>query len=103
MLKKEQNYKSIIGNFNIINTRNSNSNVLNPEIRIYSQPETMTYEASIKTKLSYDLYITMSNINRTDYYNIKFQKKPFMIMIWLSAILISFGGFIRIFKNENKY
>ena len=103
MLKKEQNYKSIIGNFNIINTENSNSNVLNPEIRIYSQPETMTYEASIKTKLTYDLYITMSNINRTDYYNIKFQKKPFMIMIWLSAILISFGGFIRIFKNENKY
>ena len=44
----------------------------------------------------------MSNIDRSDYYNIKFQKKPFMFWIWLSVILISFGGFLRLFEYENK-
>ncbi len=42
----------------------------------------------------------MSNISRSDYYNIKFQEKPFMIWIWFSAIMISIGGFIRMFKKE---
>ena len=46
-----------------------------------------------------DIYLTMSNISRSDYYNIKFPVKPFMIWIWLSAITISIGGFLRIFKK----
>ena len=65
-------------------------------------PNTITYEASIRTGLLKDYYITMSNIDRSDYYNIKFQKKPFMIWIWISVIFISFGGFIRLFKNAKK-
>ena len=75
--------------------------MLYPEIRIYRQPETLTYESSIKSKLSHDLYLTMSNINQSEFYNIKFQKKPFMLWIWMSAVLISIGGLVRIFKNEN--
>ena len=71
-----------------------------PEIRIYDQPKTLTYEASIKTKLSHDVYLTMSNIERSDYYNIKFQKKNFMIWIWLSAFIITIGGFLRLFKKN---
>ena len=45
-----------------------------PEIRIYEKPSTLTYEASIRTMLLKDYYITMSNIDRSEYYNIKFQK-----------------------------
>ena len=41
----------------------------------------------------------MSNIARSDYYNIKFQEKPLMIWIWISAIMISVGGFVRLFKK----
>ena len=55
----------------------------------------------ITTELLKDYYLTMSNIDRSDYYNIKFQKKPFMIWIWISVIFISLGGFLRVFKNEN--
>ena len=83
------------------NLKDLSQEFLTPEIRIYNQPETLTYEASIRSKISHDLYLTMSNINRTEFYNIKFQKKPFMVWIWLSAILISIGGFLRVFKNEN--
>ena len=51
-----------------------------------------------------DYYLTMSNVNRSDFYNLKFQNKPFMFLIWLSAFLISAGGFLRLFfqKDENK-
>ena len=44
-----------------------------------------------------DYYLTMSNIDRSDYYNIKFIK-PFMIWIWISVLMISLGGFFDI-KN----
>ena len=45
----------------------------------------------------------MSNVARSDFYNIKFQKKPFMIWIWISAIMIAIGGFTQLIlkKNEN--
>ena len=66
---------------------------------IYSDPETLTYEAAIKSKITSDFYLTMSNVSRSEYYNIKFQNKPFMIWIWISVIMIVFGGFLRVFQN----
>ena len=70
-----------------------------PEIRIYENPSTITYEASIRSGLLKDYYITMSNIDRSEFYNIKFQKKPLMIWIWISVAMLVFGGLLRIFKN----
>ena len=101
-LENFKNYKAVIGNFKIDNNKKKLNLSLNPEIRIYQQPSTLTYEASIRTGILKDYYLTMSNIDRSDYYNIKFQKKPFMLWIWVSVILISAGGLVRLFKNENK-
>ena len=101
-LKDFKNYKAVIGEFKISNSQNNSELFLNPEIRIYENPSTLTYEASIRSGLLKDYYITMSNIDRSDYYNIKFQKKPFMIWIWISVIFISLGGFLRVFKNASK-
>jgi len=102
-IKQSKNYKAVIGNFKITNLKNNLVQYLDPEIRIYSNPETLTYEAAIKTKITSDLYLTMSNVSRSDYYNIKFQNKPFMIWIWISALMIALGGFIQLTlkKNEN--
>ncbi len=102
-INENKNYKAIIGIFKLTNIKNNLEEYLNPEIRIYSSPETLTYEAAIKTKINSDLYLTMSNISRSNYYNIKFQKKPFMIWIWISALMIALGGFIKLNfkKNEN--
>ena len=99
-IKERKNHKAIIGNFTFLNKMTGVEEKLFPEIRIYDQPKTLTYEASIKTKLSHDVYLTMSNIERSDYYNIKFQKKNFMIWIWLSAFIITIGGFLRLFKKN---
>ena len=97
-----KNYKAVIGEFKINNSQENLHQSLYPEIRIYEKPSTITYEASIRSDLLKDYYITMSNIDRSEYYNIKFQKKPFMMWIWISVIFISLGGFLRFFQNAKK-
>jgi cytochrome c-type biogenesis protein CcmF len=101
-IKESKNYKAIIGSFKLTNVEKNLVQYLNPEIRAYSNPETLTYEADIKTKITSDLYLTMSNVTRSDYYNIKFQKKPFMIWIWISALMIALGGFTRLASKKNE-
>ena len=98
-LSQETNYKAVVGKLEVNNSNTMKSRTLYPEIRIYDNPRTLTYEASIKTNFLGDHYLTMSNIDRSEYYNIKFQHKPLMIWIWLSVILLSFGGFLSLFKN----
>ena len=98
-LKNFDNYRSVIGNLKITNVIENKQNTLNPEIRIYETPQMITYEAAIKTNFIKDYYLTMSNVDRSEYYNIKFQKKPFMLWIWISVIMVSLGGFLRLFKN----
>ncbi len=98
-LKNYKNYKAVIGKLEVKNINSNKTNILNPEIRIYEKPKTLTYEAAIKTNLIKDYYLTMSNIDRSDYYNIKFQKKPLMAWIWISVIMIVIGGFVRLFNN----
>ncbi len=98
-LKNFKNYKSIVGDLKISDNKFGEERTLNPEIRIYDSPKTLTYEAAIKTNLIKDYYLTMSNIDRSEYYNIKFQKKPLMLWIWISVFALTFGGFLRIFKN----
>ena len=100
-LKNFDNYKAVIGDIEIKNTKLGEINTLNPEIRIYDNPRTLTYEAAIKTNLIKDYYLTISNIDRSEFYNIKFQKKPMMIWIWISVFMLSLGGFLRVFKNAN--
>ncbi len=101
-LEDFKNYKAVIGEFKIYNSEKNLNQFLYPEIRIYENPSTITYEASIRSGILKDYYITMSNIDRSDYYNIKFQKKPFMIWIWISVIFISLGGFLRLYQNAKK-
>jgi len=101
-IKESKNYKAVIGNFKLTNFKNNLIQQLDPEIRIYSNPETLTYEAAIKTKITSDLYLTMSNVSRSDYYNIKFQNKPFMVWIWVSALMIALGGFMRLTLKKNE-
>ncbi len=98
-LKNYKNYQAVIGKLEIKNLNSNQTNILNPEIRIYNEPKTLTYEAAIKTSLIKDYYLTMSNIDRSDYYNIKFQKKPLMAWIWISVIMIVVGGSIRLFSD----
>jgi len=97
--KNEKNYKSIVANFNIINSKGINNN-LSPELRIYNQPNITTSEADIKTTLMKDKFIVINLVQNQDYFNVRYQVKPFMLWIWLSVILISFGGLMSFFKKR---
>ena len=98
-LNQETNYKAVVGKLEVNNSNTMKRRILYPEIRIYDNPQTLTYEASIQTNFLGDHYLTMSNIDRSEYYNIKFQHKPLMIWIWISVLLLSLGGFLSLFKN----
>jgi len=97
--RNEQNFKSFIGKFNIENF-NGNVEILRPELRIYNQPNIVTSEADIKTNLLTDKFMTMNLVQNQDYFNIRYQIKPFMFWIWFSVLLISFGGIISLFQRR---
>ena len=99
-IEKRENYNVIIGNFNILDTKKNYQKNLSPEIRIYDNPQTLTFESAIKTNLQQDLYLTMSNIDGSDFYNVKFQIKPFMLWIWFAAFLTASGGLLRTFLKK---
>ena len=99
--EKEKNYQSIIGNFSIHNSKGKIENML-PELRIYNQPNIVTSEADIKTTLMSDKFIVINLVQNQDYFNIRYQVKPFMIWIWLSVVLISFGGLMSFIKKEHE-
>ena len=44
----------------------------------------------------------MSHVKGNEYFNIRYQVKPFMIWIWTSVLLISFGGLMSLFKKKNE-
>ena len=97
--KEGKNFNSITGKFNIENS-NGVIDVLKPELRIYNQPNIVTSEAFIITNIFTDKFMTMNLVQNQDYFNIRYQVKPLMIWIWISVIIISFGGLISLFKKR---
>jgi cytochrome c-type biogenesis protein CcmF len=97
--KKEKNYQSIVGNFSIHNSKGEIENLL-PELRIYNQPNIVTSEADVKTTLISDKFIVINLVKNQDYFNVRYQVKPFMLWIWISVVLISFGGLMSFIKKE---
>ena len=99
--KKEKNFNSIIAHFEI-KDENGRTIKLKPEIRVYNQPVTITSEADIKTTLLEDKFLVMNLVKGNEYFNIRYQVKPFMIWIWISVLLLSFGGLMSLFKKRNE-
>ena len=95
---ESKNYRSIIGHFKI-QDKQKNSIQLKPELRIYDQPFTITSEADIKTTLYYDKFLVMNLVKGNEYFNVRYQFKPFMIWIWISTLLLGIGGMFSLFKR----
>ncbi len=96
--KNQQNFKSIIGRFVIESSENSQ--VFTPQLRIYNQPNIITSEADIVTNLFTDKFITFNSVQNQEYFNIRYQVKPLMIWIWISILIISFGGVLSLIKKK---
>ena len=94
-----KNYKAIVGKFNIENL-DGDRDIFQPELRIYNQPNIVTSEADIKTNLFTDKFITMNVVQNQDYFNVRYQIKPFMIWIWISVLFISGGGLASLLRKK---
>jgi len=96
---KESNFNSIIAYFEI---KDENGKIieLKPEIRVYNQPAIITSEADIKTTLLEDKFLVMNLVKGNEYFNIRYQVKPFMVWIWISVLLLSLGGLMSLFKKR---
>ena len=97
--KKESNFNSIIASFEIKNKKGKIIE-LKPEIRIYNQPVIITSEADIKTTLLEDKFLVMNLVKGNEYFNIRYQIKPFMVWIWISVFLLSLGGLMSLLKRK---
>ena len=97
--REGHNFKAVIGKFSIENS-NGSIEILKPELRIYNQPNIVTSEADIKTNFFTDKFMTMNLVQNQDYFNIRYQVKPFMIWIWLSVLMISLGGLKSLIKKK---
>ena len=93
------NYEAVVGTFKI-KYMDKDVDILQPELRIYNQPNIMTSEADIKTNLFNDKFITMNLVQNQKHFNVRYQIKPFMIWIWFSVLLISLGGLISLLKKK---
>jgi len=96
---KESNFNSIIASFEI-KDKNGKTIELKPEIRIYNQPVIITSEADIRTTLLEDKFLVMNLVKGNEYFNIRYQVKPFMVWIWISILLLSLGGLMSLFKRK---
>ena len=97
--KKESNFNSIIASFEI-KDKNGKTIELKPEIRIYNQPIIITSEADIRTTLLEDKFLVMNLVKGNEYFNIRYQVKPFMVWIWISVLLLCLGGLMSLFKRK---
>ena len=97
--RKESNFNSIIAYFEI---KDENGKIieLKPEIRVYNQPIIITSEADIRTTLLEDKFLVMNLVKGNEYFNIRYQVKPFMVWIWISVLILSFGGLMSLFKKR---
>ncbi len=98
-ISEKENYKSVIANFEIIDEK-ENVISLYPEIRIYNQPNILTSEADIISSVFSDKFMVINLLKGEEIFNIRYQTKPFMIWIWISTFLISFGGILGLLKRN---
>ena len=96
---EKENYKSVIANFEIVDEK-ENVISLYPEIRIYNQPNILTSEADIISSVFSDKFMVINLLKGEEIFNVRYQTKPFMIWIWISTFLISFGGILGLLKRN---
>ena len=95
----KENYKSVIASFEITDEK-KNITSLFPEIRIYNQPNILTSEADIISTAFFDKFMVINLLKGEEIFNVRYQKKPFMIWIWISVCLTSLGGILGLIKRN---
>ena len=80
--------KNYISKRVLIIKENGIEDKLEPELRVYNQPNIITSEADVKTTFISDKFMTMNSVKNEEYFNIRYQVKPFILWIWISVYLL---------------
>ena len=60
--------------------------------RFFSNPEMVTSESAIATRLDGQLYTVLGNQDAAGRWQLRLWWKPFVTLIWLGGVLIAIGG-----------
>ena len=94
----KKNYKSLVANFEIKKESENKVNLF-PEVRIYNQPKILTSEADIKSNFFEDKFLVINILDDDGYFNVRYQVKPFMMWIWVSIVLLAYGGLLSFLRK----
>jgi cytochrome c-type biogenesis protein CcmF len=94
------NYRALVGTIDV--TRDGQAvRTLHPEKRVYdASGQTMT-EASIATRLTGDLYVSLGEPVSDSAWGVRVYIKPFVDWIWMGAFIMALGGFVAI--SDRRY
>jgi len=76
----------------LVATRGATRNLFEPESRAFSDPQTQTNEAAIRTYLDGQLYTVLGRQESDGRWQLRLWWKPFVTLIWLGGSLIALGG-----------
>ena len=68
--------------------------VLNPERRLYRNPEQPTTEVAIRSTLIADLYVILAGVNDNGSATFRFYVNPLVSWIWIGGIIFVLGALI---------
>jgi len=78
--------------------------ILSPENRVYMPKLTKTHESDILSKFFSDFYIVLGESEKTEKGEVLFPAKiyyrPFISLIWLSAVIIALGAIISVLPSR---
>ena len=60
----------------------------------------ITSEADIKTTIYSDKFLVVNVVKDDEFFNVRYQNKPFMVWIWISVVLLAYGGLISLLKSS---
>ena len=95
---KGVNYYRQIAEFWIDDERTHNITILKPENRFYIIEQSLSQESDIFSYITHDLYAVLSRVDE-DIVHAKIYYRPFISLIWLSAIIIVSGLLISLLNT----
>ncbi len=67
---------------------------LKPQSRFFANPQTVTSESAIATRLDGQLYTVLGQQDEQGRWQLRLWWKPFVTFIWLGGALVALGGFL---------
>ena len=76
-----------------------NTNIVNPEIRLFPIEQQQTVEVDVLNQVFYDLYFSINSSQTPDEIILNIQFNPMVHFIWLSCALIFMAGIFSFVKK----